>query len=107
MRPYVWKKVIANSGYNGVSAVMRLKVKEVFGDTVSVLKLGLVNPLPVKKIRDFLDGASCTPYVDYTPGQIEEIVTEEISAFLGGGADADRCVRNIQSRVKIWLAEHR
>ena len=32
MRPYVWKKVIANSGYNGVSAVMRLKVKEVFGD---------------------------------------------------------------------------
>ena len=32
----------------------------------------------VKKIRDFLDGASCTPYVDYTPGQIEEIVTEEV-----------------------------
>ena len=32
VRPYVWKKVIANSGYNGVSAVMRLKVKEVFGD---------------------------------------------------------------------------
>lgn len=28
-------------------------VKEVFGDKVSVLKLGLVNPLPEKKIRDF------------------------------------------------------
>ena len=28
-------------------------VKEVFGDSVSVLKLGLVNPLPVKLIRDF------------------------------------------------------
>ena len=28
-------------------------VKEVFGDSVSVLKLGLVNPLPVKKILDF------------------------------------------------------
>ena len=28
-------------------------VKEVFGDTVSVLKLGIVNPLPVKLIRDF------------------------------------------------------
>ncbi|MCR5303018.1 MAG: indolepyruvate ferredoxin oxidoreductase subunit alpha [Lachnospiraceae bacterium] len=28
-------------------------VKEVFGDTVSVLKLGLVNPLPVKIIKDF------------------------------------------------------
>ena len=28
-------------------------VKEVFGDSVSVLKLGMVNPLPVKLIRDF------------------------------------------------------
>ena len=28
-------------------------VREVFGDTVSVLKLGLVNPLPVRLIREF------------------------------------------------------
>ncbi len=28
-------------------------VKEVFGDSVSVLKLGMVNPLPVNLIRDF------------------------------------------------------
>ncbi len=28
-------------------------VKEVFGDSVSVLKLGMVNPLPEKMIRDF------------------------------------------------------
>ncbi|MDO4743055.1 MAG: indolepyruvate ferredoxin oxidoreductase subunit alpha [bacterium] len=28
-------------------------VKEVFGDSVSVLKLGLINPLPVKLIEDF------------------------------------------------------
>ena len=28
-------------------------VKEVFGDSVSVLKLGMTNPLPVKLIRDF------------------------------------------------------
>ena len=28
-------------------------VKEVFGDSVSVLKLGLINPLPVKLIKDF------------------------------------------------------
>ena len=32
VRPYIWKKVIANSGYNGVSAVLRLKVKETFSD---------------------------------------------------------------------------
>lgn len=30
-------------------------VKEVFGDSVSVLKLGLVNPLPVDLIKDFAD----------------------------------------------------
>ena len=30
-------------------------VKEVFGDTVSVLKLGMVNPLPVKLIKDFAE----------------------------------------------------
>lgn len=28
-------------------------IKEIFGDTVSVLKLGIVNPLPVKLIKDF------------------------------------------------------
>ena len=28
-------------------------VKEIFGDTVSVLKLGLINPLPVQLIKDF------------------------------------------------------
>ena len=28
-------------------------VKEVFGDSVSILKLGLVNPIPEQKIRDF------------------------------------------------------
>ncbi len=28
-------------------------VKEVFGDSASVLKLGMINPLPVKKIKDF------------------------------------------------------
>ena len=30
-------------------------VKEVFGDSASVLKLGMINPLPVKKIKDFAD----------------------------------------------------
>lgn len=32
IRPYVWKKVIANCGYNAVSAASRLKVGEVFAD---------------------------------------------------------------------------
>lgn len=31
-------------------------VKEVFGDSVSVFKLGLVNPMPVKALKDFASG---------------------------------------------------
>ena len=54
-----------------------------------------------------LDGASCTPYVNYTPSEIEDIIFEEVSAYLAGGANAEKCVKNIQSRVSIWLAEHK
>lgn len=32
VRPYIWKKAIMNSGYNTVSAVLRLKVGEVMAD---------------------------------------------------------------------------
>ena len=32
VRIYVWRKVIANAGYNGVSALMRMRVGEVFAD---------------------------------------------------------------------------
>ncbi len=35
------------------SATCYQYIKEVFGDSVSVLKLGMVNPLPVKLIKDF------------------------------------------------------
>ena len=30
-------------------------IKEVFGDTVSILKIGMINPLPVKMIKDFAE----------------------------------------------------
>lgn len=59
------------------------------------------------EIRSLLDNAAVTPYVNYTPEEIEEIIFEEVSAYLGGGADADNCVKHIQSRVSIWLAEHK
>ena len=47
-------------------------VKEVFGDSVSVLKLGLVNPLPVKKIRDFAAGVDRLVVVEELDGIIEQ-----------------------------------
>ena len=53
-------------------------VKEVFGDTVSVLKLGIVNPLPEKLIKDF--AAKCERVV-----VIEELdpVIEEHCKVIG------------------------
>ncbi|MDO4621399.1 MAG: indolepyruvate ferredoxin oxidoreductase subunit alpha [Eubacteriales bacterium] len=46
-------------------------VKEVFGDTVSVLKLGLVNPLPTDLIRDFASKVEKLYVIEELDGIIE------------------------------------
>ncbi len=46
-------------------------VKEVFGDTVSVLKLGIVNPLPVDIIKDFASKVDKLYVVEELDGIIE------------------------------------
>ena len=50
-------------------------VKEVFGDSVSVLKLGLVNPLPVEIIKDFAS------YVDklYVIEELDPIIETHLN----------------------------
>ena len=49
-------------------------VKEVFGDTVPVLKLGMVNPLPPKMIRDFAAKVDRLVVVEELDGIIESFV---------------------------------
>jgi len=46
-------------------------VKEIFGDSVSVLKLGLVNPLPVKLIKDFAEKVEELYVIEELDGIIE------------------------------------
>ncbi len=46
-------------------------VKEVFGDSVSVLKLGMINPLPVQKIKDFAASVQKLYVVEELDGIIE------------------------------------
>ncbi len=46
-------------------------VKEVFGDEYPVLKLGMVNPLPVKKIKDFAASVKEVIVVEELDGIIE------------------------------------
>ena len=46
-------------------------VKEVFGDSVSVMKLGIVNPLPVQSIKDFAASVDKLYVIEELDGIIE------------------------------------
>ncbi len=46
-------------------------VKEVFGDEYPVLKIGMINPLPVKKIKDFAEKTGRVIIVEELDGVIE------------------------------------
>ncbi len=47
------------------------------------------------------------PIGDALPSAVDEIIEEEISAFLAGATSAEDCAAKIQSRVSIWLAENK
>ncbi len=57
------------------------------------------------RLYDIFDNAGI-PMLERTPAAMEEIVNEEISAYLAGMGTAEDCAIKIQSRVGIWLAEH-
>lgn len=57
-----------------------------------------------REVFDLLDNAGY-PIADKIPADAEEIVSEEISAFLAGMGSAEECAKKIQSRVNILLAE--
>lgn len=59
------------------------------------------------RLKEDLDSRHVTRIAERLPSEVREIVEEEISAFLGGKSTAETCASAIQSRVSIWLAEHR
>ncbi len=52
-------------------------VKEVFGDSVSILKLGLVNPLPEQKIRQLAEACEKLVVVE----ELDPIIEEQVRAM--------------------------
>ena len=57
------------------------------------------------RVRNYLDregGAA----LDRPPQEVNDLIREEISAFLGGLGTAEDCAAKIQSRVSLWLAEN-
>ena len=66
-------KVEINSSEMGIicSGTCYQYVKEVFGDKISILKLGLVNPLPVNIIKDFASNVDKLYVIEELDGIIE------------------------------------
>ena len=60
----------------------------------------------VSLVRKYLDDEGM-PILEKTPDSIKEIVMEELSALRKGHGDAKECAQKIQSRVSIWVSEHR
>ena len=58
-------------------------------------------------LRNWLDGNVGIRYSGILPDEVTDIVNEEISAYLAGTRDAGACADIIQSRVNIWLSEHK
>ena len=79
-------------------------VKEVFGDSVSVLKLGMLNPLPVDLIRNFAEQVDRLVVVEELDGFIDRAVLsgmEQISIIHGKGTGA------LRAGIHSYLKRHK
>jgi len=68
-----------------------------------------IEPMPEEqraRTRAWLDSAGGRG-LDLLPPEVNELVREEISAYLKGVGTAEDCAKKIQSRVSIWLEENR
>ena len=59
------------------------------------------------KLIGIVDEAGVSVFRTKKYTEVGKIIQEEISAFLGGVGSAEECAKKIQSRVSIWLAEHK
>ena len=60
-----------------------------------------------ERLMDFLDKSAGDSSAGDLPGEVREIIGEEISILFSGVGSAKDCAAKIQSRVSIWLAENR
>lgn len=57
--------------------------------------------------REFFDTFLDDTRTETVPTAVSEIVSEEVSAYLGGARSAEDCAKIVQSRVDLWLAENK
>ena len=56
-------------------------------------------------IERWLDGAGAPALQFAYPEELSNLISEEISAYLGGARSAEETAKMLQSRVSIYLAE--
>lgn len=59
-----------------------------------------------KTLIDFLENKCRGPKMTAIPTEVSDIIKEEISSYTSGVKSAEQCANVVQSRVKLWLAEH-
>ena len=59
------------------------------------------------RLKEMFDTRKVRRIVDRAHSEVNAIVTEEISSFLAGHSTAETCASAIQSRVTLWLEEHK
>lgn len=63
-------------------------------------------PEHTEALINYIDNDCGSPITDAMPTELQNIISEEITSFTGGAKTAEECAKVIQSRAKIWLAEH-
>ncbi|MBQ3707738.1 MAG: extracellular solute-binding protein [Clostridia bacterium] len=61
----------------------------------------------VAAAREFFDTFLDDTRTETIPTAVSGIVSEEVSAYLGGARSAEDCAKIVQSRVDLWLAENK
>ncbi len=61
----------------------------------------------VAAVREFFDTFLDDTRTETVPTAVSGIVSEEVSAYLGGARSAEDCAKIVQSRVDLWLAENK
>ncbi len=94
------------TSFDGYSTYMPLFArKDHFSQAAGSSSLISLKPQQLNELFSMLENTG-SPILERTPTDVQNIVNEEMSAFLSGMGTAEDCAKKIQSRVEIWLAEH-
>ena len=66
-----------------------------------------LDPLNDAQIQEFKDLILSINQISYYDTDIDNIITEEVSAYLAGQKSAQEVASIIQSRVQIYINEHK